>query len=194
MKKVILLFVGLAVFCLSLTVLYLSMRAVLGVGGFCAEGGAYEIRVHCPGGTAYLTPLSIFFMLGGGALYFVYSSKSVNSPKWGPFFWTALFVSLGWNFLDFAVHPVESSGLDYSLLFCGVMFVLMGLIPLFIPNFLTQDIAVKYSPDLKTMLSGQSVKISGIAKWYESRSLLLLIHFAAAAIGIYFGMQIFFNS
>jgi hypothetical protein len=194
MKKVISIFIGLGVFCLSLTVLYLSMRAVLGVGGFCAEGGPYEIKTHCPGGTAYLTPLSILFMLGGGALYFFSSVKILNSPKWGCFFWSALFISLGWNFLDFGMHPVQGNELDFSLLTCGIMFVLMGIVPVFIPNFLIQIFNNDSALNLKTILFGKNSQSVTEKKWHESRTLLLFIHFASAAIGIYCGILIFFNS
>ncbi len=194
MKKVILLLIGLTSFCVALTVLFLSMRAVLGVGGFCAEGGAYVIKTHCPGGTAYLTPLSIFAMLIGGALYFIFSNKTPNSPKWGTFFWSALFVSLGWNFLDFAVHPIEGTEIEYSLLFCGIMFVLMGIVPLLFPRFLVEIFYSNSSNSLTTILFGQSIPTTTITKWYESRFFLLFMHFAAVALGIYAGMRIFFSS
>ena len=50
---------GLA-FCIAL--LWLGMRAVMDLGGFCASGGPYEIAVECPDAVIATTPLSI---LGG---------------------------------------------------------------------------------------------------------------------------------
>jgi len=34
----------------ALTMVYLSMRSVMDVGGFCAEGGPFEIETHCSQG------------------------------------------------------------------------------------------------------------------------------------------------
>jgi len=48
--KSILQHIALACFAISLTILFLGMRSVLGVGGFCAEGGPCETAVHCPSG------------------------------------------------------------------------------------------------------------------------------------------------
>ncbi len=73
----------------ALTLVFLSSRSVMNVGGFCAEGGAYNIR-------------------------------------------PALFLSLGWNFFEYAFDPTPPMhGLIWSWLLCGVIFVLMGGIPLF---------------------------------------------------------------
>ena len=51
--SVCLLLIGLAV-----AWLYFPMRAVLDVGGYCAEGGPYVIETHCPEGS------TLFLMLG----------------------------------------------------------------------------------------------------------------------------------
>ena len=62
---------GLA-FCIAL--LWLGMRAVMDLGGFCASGGPYVIAVECPDAVLATTPLSIFgaflaigLILWGGA-------------------------------------------------------------------------------------------------------------------------------
>lgn len=56
--------VGLAA---SLTFVFLGMRAVMDVGGFCAEGGPYEIQTPCPEGVPLLMIGGIFglFLFGG---------------------------------------------------------------------------------------------------------------------------------
>jgi len=43
--------------------------------------------------------------------------------------WPALFLSLGWNFLEYGFFAVEGDWV-WSWLFCGVLFVLMGAVPL----------------------------------------------------------------
>ena len=44
---------GVAGMAASIVVIFLGMRAVLDIGGFCAEGGPYEIQTHCPDGVPF---------------------------------------------------------------------------------------------------------------------------------------------
>ena len=179
MKNILQKFVGLLLFSLSLTVLYLSMRAVMGVGGSCAEGGPYTIQVHCPGGVAYLTPLSIFTMIGSGALYF--TARVKNSPEWGYLFWTALFGSLGWNFLEFGLNSPGGGGLDVSWFICAVIFGIMGFAPLFAAD----------KNSAAGILFGSRPHDQAIVPFTESRPFLIGFHLLATAAGIYLGMMLF---
>ena len=72
----------------SLAVLWLGMRAVMGVGGFCAEGGPYVIAHHCPEGTAWLIPLAVFAGLGSAGLT-AWKGASLGAP------WSGL-IGLAW--------------------------------------------------------------------------------------------------
>ena len=124
---------GIAGLSLSLTILWLSMRAVMGIGGACASGGPYIPAVECPDVVVALTPLSIFglFIFGGLA---VWGGASLGGPWVGLLFfaWPALFLSLGWNFLEFGLRPPggEPGELVWGWLFCAVVFGLMGGLPL----------------------------------------------------------------
>jgi hypothetical protein len=123
---------GVAGLAASLTILFLCMRAVMDVGGFCAEGGPYEIQTHCPEGTAVLMPLSIFAGLGAAGL------MGWKGARLGSFFgglvalaWPALFISLGWNFLEYALWPPPpDTGVIWGWLIPGVIFEVMGIVPL----------------------------------------------------------------
>jgi hypothetical protein len=122
----------------SLTIIWLSMRAVLDIGGYCAEGGAYEIAHHCPDGVAFLMPLSIFAGLGSAGLM-GWKGAKLGGPYAGLVLlaWPALFISLGWNFLQFALFPPPpESGIELGWLIPGVLFVIMGAVPLlgFLPG------------------------------------------------------------
>lgn len=125
--------VGIAGLAFSLAILWLSMRAVMGIGGACASGGPYVPAVECPEAVVALTPLSVFglFIFGGLAAW---AGASLGGGWVGMIFlaWPALFLSLGWNFLEFGLRPPggEPGEVVWSWLFCAVVFGLMGGLPL----------------------------------------------------------------
>ncbi|HEX2625861.1 MAG TPA: SHOCT domain-containing protein [Candidatus Limnocylindrales bacterium] len=127
--------VGMGGLAFTLTILWLSMRAVMGIGGACASGGPYVPAVECPDAVVALTPLSIFgiFIFGGIAAW----GGANLGGRWLGLIalgWPALFLSLGWNFLEFGFAPPGGNDgeLVWSWIFCGIVFVLMGGIPLIV--------------------------------------------------------------
>ena len=126
--KSALLTVGTLGFAFFLTLLFQSMRSVMDVGGFCAQGGPYEIRTACPQGVAWVIPVSIFGMLLSVGISLV-GAFSQGGPRPYAFAWSALFLALGWNFLEYGVDPPDG-GTSASWLVCGVVFVIMGGVPL----------------------------------------------------------------
>lgn len=109
--------------------MYLAMRAVMLVGGFCAEGGPFEIRQHCPKGV-------VGFMFGGiwGGLImlgiYLWQTSKHHVPNLVYLAWPALFLSLGWNFLYFGLNPPGDGGVAWGWLICAIAFGLMGGLPL----------------------------------------------------------------
>ncbi|MCU0307049.1 MAG: SHOCT domain-containing protein [Thermoleophilia bacterium] len=128
-RRVVLQFVGLAGLVACLVILFLSMRAVMDIGGSCASGGPYVIANECPDGIAWLTPLSIFAGLGFLALYGG-SCFSDGGPRLVLLAWPALFLSLGWNFLEYGLRPPGGDGIVWGWLVCGVLFWAMGGLPM----------------------------------------------------------------
>ncbi len=126
--------VGLAGVAFSLTLLFKSMRAVQSIGGFCASGGPYQIAHPCPKGVAGLFPLAII----GGLIFLglFYACAGEKGRVVALFAWPALFLSLGWNFLDYGLHLTSGHGVNAGFLTCAVIFILMGAVPLiyFIPE------------------------------------------------------------
>lgn len=116
----------------AIVVIWLGMRAVLDIGGFCAEGGPYEIETHCPEGVALLMTLAFpgLFLFGG---LMIWSGSPIGRPYQGAVFfaWPALFLSLGYNFLQYGFAP-PGAGLAWGWLLCGVVFVAMGGVPLYV--------------------------------------------------------------
>ncbi len=117
------LFTALAVVVLAITLTwsFLAMRAVMGVGGSCADGGPYVSQQSCPGGSyliAIAVPVMILTAMAGSA-----AALSVGAPDLLIPMWAFLFASLGWNFLEFAFTGPE---VVWGWLVCGVMFWLMA--------------------------------------------------------------------
>jgi hypothetical protein len=125
--------IGVGGLAFTLTILWLSMRLVMGIGGACASGGPYVPAVECPDAVVALTPLSIFgiFLFGGLAFW----GGAQLGGGWAGLIslaWPALFLSLGWNFLEFGLQPpgAEPGELAWGWLLCAVVFGLMGGGPL----------------------------------------------------------------
>ena len=131
LRSLILTFVGLALTAASLTILFLGMRDVMEVGGACASGGPYEVAVPCPD-TAWTIPVSVFTGLIGLGMYAA-GVWRLPGPRWLVLAWPALFLSLGWNFWEYGLDPPgPSTGTEMGFIVCGVVFVLMGGIPLLV--------------------------------------------------------------
>ncbi|MCT9933878.1 SHOCT domain-containing protein [Planotetraspora sp. A-T 1434] len=120
------LLVGLGAFSCALTLLYLASSSVMGIGGSCGSGGPYVIATPCPTGIAWIVPVSI---LGGLVALGVYAASLLPvGPRLTSLAWPALFLSLGYAFLDSSLDP--ETGVDWSFMVCAVLFILMGGVPL----------------------------------------------------------------
>jgi hypothetical protein len=108
----------------SLTGVFLGMRSVMSIGGSCGSAGTG--LPACPGHSAA-------FLMGGiwGGLIFtglyVWQCMKHDVPSLVSLIWPGLFISLGYNFLDYGVSGGAGAG---GLLVVGVVFVLMGGVPL----------------------------------------------------------------
>ena len=113
----------------SLTAVSLAMRSVMDIGGTCASGGPYEIAQECPDGI-WLMPVGIFTGVFSVGLLLAGQFRA-GGPKPVLLAWPALFISLGWNFWEYGLDPPDGSGrVVWGWIVCGVVFVLMGGVPL----------------------------------------------------------------
>jgi hypothetical protein len=106
----------------ALTVLFLGMRSVMEIGGSCGGVGA----PRCPGNVGGLMPAAIW----GGLIFagvYVWQCAKHHVPSLVSLLWPALFISLGYNFFDYAV---ENGTVAAGLIVVGVVFGLMGAVPL----------------------------------------------------------------
>lgn len=130
LRRIVVMFLGLVIVTTGLTLVFLSMRAVMDIGGSCASGGPYVVARPCPEGVGALMPLGI---IGGliGLLMYALASAKLPGPRLSLFAWSALFLSLGWNFWEYGLNPPDGSdGLVWGWIICGVLFVIMGGLPL----------------------------------------------------------------
>jgi hypothetical protein len=127
LRDVLLLLLAVAGLTACITLLYLGMRAVMDVGGACADGGPYVSAQPCPDGTPAAMLFGAFGLFGFGALGMAYGAR-IGGYGWLPLLaWTGLFAALGWNFLDYGlVNPPEGEGIEWGYVIPGVMFQLMA--------------------------------------------------------------------
>jgi hypothetical protein len=137
-------------FTFLLTSLFLAMRGVMDLGGMVAIGGPYEIAHPAPG-YWWIFPVSIigcilivfasmgvFSVMRGrpGPAGTPFSAMGMDSESGGTislvalFFWPAIFLSLGWNFCEYGFF--KTGGLAWGWIICGVVFVAMGGLPLYL--------------------------------------------------------------
>jgi hypothetical protein len=122
---------GVAAGTLSITLLFLGMRAVMDVGGACADGGPYVSAQPCPEGVAAAMVGGMFGLFAAAGLILWFGSRlggsAVAVVALG---WPLLFIALGFNFLDFAFRPVAGeSGPIWGWLIPGLVFWVMGAGP-----------------------------------------------------------------
>jgi hypothetical protein len=123
---------GIALGSLSITLLFLGMRAVMDVGGACADGGPYLSAQPCPDGVPVAMVGGMFGLFGSAGLIVWFGSRigkaAASIVALG---WPALFLALGLNFLDYAIHPPDAEPTPvWGWLIPGVLFWLIGGAPL----------------------------------------------------------------
>jgi hypothetical protein len=124
---------GVAGLAFAITAFWLGMRSVMDIGGMCASGGPYEVAVPCPPGVDVLMVLA--FPVGFASVGVMVWKGAPLGPRWvglAALAWPALFLSLGWNFLEYGLWPPYGGGPELGWLIPGVIFVLMGGIPLWL--------------------------------------------------------------
>jgi hypothetical protein len=125
---------GIAVGTTSITLLFLGMRAVMDVGGACADGGPFVTSQPCPTGTPLAMVGGMFGLFAAAGLIMWFGSR-ISGPATAvvALGWPLLFVSLGWNFLEYGLRPPDGEdGPIWGWLIPGLLFWIMGLAPIVI--------------------------------------------------------------
>jgi hypothetical protein len=107
----------------SLTVVFLSMRSVMDIGGTCGSIDSEGTIQSCPSGVAGLLPGAIWAGLIFTGLYVLVCAR-FKVPSFVSLIWPGLFLSLAYNFFDYGIHG------QAGFVVCGIVFALMGVVPL----------------------------------------------------------------
>ncbi len=113
--------VSAALIAVALVWAFFSMRAVMDVGGACADGGPYVSAQPCPDGTwliAVAVPLMLIAAFAG-----TMAGDSLEAPDLLLPMWFLLFAFLGANFLEYGFW---SDPWEWGFIVCGVVFELMA--------------------------------------------------------------------
>lgn len=169
----ILFLLPLLLYSVSLAVIYFAMRGVMDLGGFVASGGPYEIAHPAPN-WVWLFPvfmnLMVFSMIGTAFI-----KKKIGGPNLMSLSWSALFISLGWNFAEYGFAAEKQGGPVIAWIICAILFILMGGIPLI---FLVK----RFVEEL-----GKRDELTEVIPWKVTITIQLLV----AAVGLYLGTALF---
>jgi hypothetical protein len=170
------------IFSFSITCIYQGSREIMKLGGFVASGGPYEISSQAPN-WIWIMPVSIMLMM-----FTIFASLFTGAKLSGPnlmaFSWSAIFVSLGWNFLEFGMGIGMGGRLVWGWLICAILFLLMGLLPVY---FFLRTLLRSRAAKRNTYSSESNESVSS-----GRGSLFLLVQIILAGTGVYLGI-IFFS-
>ena len=147
-------FLPLAGLTAALTVLFLGVRAVMDIGGACEHGGPLVPAQPCARGGAGLMAGAISAGLVLVAVY-VWQCARHRVPSFAAFAWPALFLSLGWNFLEYGLDP-PGGGIAWSWLLWAAVFAAMGGVPLALLIGAVRDVWTRRPPQQIQVLGTES--------------------------------------
>jgi hypothetical protein len=123
--------IGVALGSACLTLVFPGMRSVMDIGGACAEGGPYVPVQPCPDGAALALIGGAFGLFGAAGLMIWFGSRLGRGYVTLVFLgWPILFISLGFNFLQYGLNPPPDQPIEWGFIIPGVIFWVIGCGPL----------------------------------------------------------------
>ena len=170
------------IFGAALTGLYLGMRGIMRLGGYVASGGPYAITHPAPG-WVWVMPVAI--ILGLATVFTSFAmGKKLGGPNIMALSWSAVCLSLGWNFIEFGIKPQSGAGPAWFDIICGIVIILLGAIPLILIILVIRS----------SFSSGkQSPHVTGQPSQKRGWVLSLLLQLTAVGLGISLGLRFFTN-
>ncbi len=172
------------VFSFCIACIYLGMRGVMRLGGFVATGGPYEIAHQAPN-WIWVFPLAILLMMAS-IFISLFASSRISGPNIMALSWSALFISLGWNFMQFGFGIGMGGMLSGGWIICAVVFIPMGLVPLiFIVSSFFRSLRENRS--YRESDYDDTSEANGQLAWGTS----LILQFTLSAAGFWLGLVFF---
>jgi len=141
---------------------------------------------------------SIFLGLIALAIYAI-NTFSINLVLLA---WPALFLSLGFNFFDYGISPPPefASGAEAGWIICGIVFVLMGGVPLVLLIFAVlkgrESRIRNLYPQMSlrqrlNMSTGGTPPPDPDATQRKQRTYAIVLHVVGIVVGIWAGMELY---
>jgi hypothetical protein len=170
------------IFGAALTTLYLGMRGIMRLGGFVASGGPYAITHPAPG-WVWVMPVSIILGLTSVFVSFGIGRK-IGGLNLMALSWSAVCLSLGWNFMEFGIKPHAAEGPVWGDIISGAVIILIGAIPLILIILVV----------LSSLRNGkQSPPVPGRAAQNRGWGFSLILQLTAVGLGVFLGSHFFKN-
>lgn len=170
------------IFGAALTNLYLGMRGIMRLGGFVASGGPYAITHPAPG-WVWVMPVSI--VLGLTSVFVSFGTgRKLGGPNIMALAWSAVCISLGWNFIEFGIKSQAGEGLAWGDIISGAVIILIGAIPLIL---IIQLVRSSFR-DRK-----QARQVAGQTSQSRGWGFSLVFQLMAVGLGIFLGIRFFEN-
>jgi hypothetical protein len=156
------------------------------LGGFVASGGPYHIAHQAPGWT-WMIFVSVFLGIIAVFVSF-FATRRINGPNLMFLAWSALFLSLGWNFMEFGLNPPMGDGVAWGWIIPGLCFIPMGAIPLLL---ILSHVRKRFRTrrELQSQAEAEGKNLPKQMPWIP----FLVFQLFAVGLGIYLGMG-FFNA
>ena len=154
------------------------------LGGFVASGGPYEIAHQAPD-WAWMMPVAVILMLLP-IFTSIFTRWRMSGPNIMALSWSAIFIALGWNFVEFGFGIGMGGRLAWGWVVCAVLFILMGFIPMiFILRSFFRSLDSRRVSGVET--GAEPPVQTGQISWGTS----LLLQVALCAAGVWLGIFVF---
>lgn len=164
----------LVVLCLStvamaadLIMLFRAIRSTMDIHGSCSDGGPYLVTRACPEAAGGVLAVGLPGLFVAGILMW-YAAARLRAPQVALLAWPGLFLPMAWNFIEFGIRE----RIDITLLFCGILMLLFGGIPVILAARTRTKWRQKGAPEprthLRLYLVLAAVGLAGGHLWYSS--------------------------
>jgi hypothetical protein len=163
-----------------ITLIQLTHRAIMDLGGFVASGGPYAITHPAPDWT-WIWPVAFIgvWVFAIAQAFFANKARAFNLLAAT---WCVMFLWAGISFLQYGFDPPGGGGLAWGWIVAGVTFTLTGLVPV---------LAIWGSEAVRSLVPGYLKKGEGPEHDWRFHAIYTGLHAVAIVAGLAYGAQLF---